>query len=144
MDQRFVDLPFNAQGSNLAVQIPGRASDVPPGTWMMFVIDDAGVPSEAKMVRINIAGTLNTAVQPVLAAPGNQSTVINTAASLQLAATDPNGDTLTYSASGLPPGLAINPATGLISGSPPRWAATPWSSRRATVSTAAAPPSPGW
>ncbi len=29
---------------------------------------------------------------------------------------DPEGDTLTYSASGLPPGLLINPATGVITG----------------------------
>src|SRR5262249_47491931 len=37
-------------------------------------------------------------------------------ASLQLSGSDPNGDTLTYSASGLPPGLSINASTGLISG----------------------------
>jgi YVTN family beta-propeller protein len=118
MDQRFVDLPFTGQGPTLAVQIPGRASDVPPGTWMLFVIDDAGVPSEATMVRVNVAGALNTAVQPVLSAPGDQSSVIGSAASLQLAATDPNGDVLTYSASGLPPELSIDPASGLISGTP--------------------------
>ncbi|MBW4497184.1 MAG: VCBS repeat-containing protein, partial [Oscillatoria princeps RMCB-10] len=31
---------------------------------------------------------------------------------------DPNGDTLTYAAAGLPDGLTIDPATGIISGSP--------------------------
>ncbi len=31
---------------------------------------------------------------------------------------DPNGDTLTYAASGLPPGLTLNTTTGLISGAP--------------------------
>jgi hypothetical protein len=35
---------------------------------------------------------------------------------LQLAAFDPDGDALTYSATGLPPGLAVNATTGLISG----------------------------
>jgi hypothetical protein len=35
---------------------------------------------------------------------------------LQLTANDPNGDSLTYHAIGLPPGLALNAATGLISG----------------------------
>ncbi len=35
---------------------------------------------------------------------------------LQLLASDPNGDPLTYSATGLPVGLTINTATGLISG----------------------------
>jgi YVTN family beta-propeller protein len=118
MDQRFVDLPFTAVGNTLNVQIPGRASDVPPGMWMMFVIDDAGVPSPARLMRVNVAGSLNTAVVPVVTAPGNQSTATGTAVSLQVQASDPNGDTLTYSASGLPPGLAIAAGTGLVTGTP--------------------------
>lgn len=36
--------------------------------------------------------------------------------SLQIVASDPDGDTLSYSATSLPPGLSINPATGLITG----------------------------
>jgi hypothetical protein len=51
--------------------------------------------------------------------PGNQSSTVNTAASLQINATDSaSGQTLTYSASGLPAGLSINSSTGLISGTP--------------------------
>jgi YVTN family beta-propeller protein len=120
MDQRFVDLPMNVlSASSVAVQIPGRASDVPPGLWMMFAIDNAGVPSVAKMVRIDIASKLNNNVVPVLTSPGSQSSATGTAVSLQLSASDPNnGDVLTYSASGLPPGLSINSSTGLISGTP--------------------------
>jgi len=36
--------------------------------------------------------------------------------SLQLAASDADGDAITYGATGLPPGLSINTTTGLISG----------------------------
>ncbi|MFF1560578.1 putative Ig domain-containing protein [Streptomyces sp. NPDC058279] len=51
--------------------------------------------------------------------PGNRSTAVNTAASLQIQATDSaSGQTLTYSATGLPPGLSVNASTGLISGTP--------------------------
>ena len=51
--------------------------------------------------------------------PGNQTSTVNTAASLQIAGSDSaTGQTLTYSASGLPAGLSINSATGLISGTP--------------------------
>jgi subtilase family serine protease len=51
--------------------------------------------------------------------PGNQSSTVGTAVSLQIHATDSvSGQTLTYSASGLPAGLSINSSTGLISGTP--------------------------
>ncbi len=51
--------------------------------------------------------------------PGNQTGTVGTAASLQIHATDSaSGQTLTYSASGLPAGLSINSSTGLISGTP--------------------------
>ncbi|HXP21094.1 MAG TPA: putative Ig domain-containing protein [Streptosporangiaceae bacterium] len=51
--------------------------------------------------------------------PGSQSGTVGTAASLQISATDSaSGQTLTYSATGLPPGLSINSSTGLITGTP--------------------------
>lgn len=51
--------------------------------------------------------------------PGTQTGTVGTAASLQVTATDlASGQSLTYSASGLPAGLSINSATGLISGTP--------------------------
>ncbi|CAG6396283.1 Putative Ig domain-containing protein [Actinacidiphila cocklensis] len=50
--------------------------------------------------------------------PGNQSTKVGTAVSLQVSATDSaSGQTLTYSAAGLPAGLSIS-SSGLISGTP--------------------------
>ena len=56
--------------------------------------------------------------QPVITSPGDQATVVGELAALQMQATDANGDLLTWSASGLPPGLSIDPASGLISGTP--------------------------
>ncbi len=51
--------------------------------------------------------------------PGNQSGTVGTAASLPIHATDSaSGQTLTYSAAGLPAGLSINATSGLISGTP--------------------------
>ncbi len=51
--------------------------------------------------------------------PGNQTSTTGAAVSLQINATDSaSGQTLTYSASGLPAGLSINSSSGLISGTP--------------------------
>ena len=55
---------------------------------------------------------------PTLTAPGNQAATVGQVATLQLVGNDANGDTLTYAASGLPPGLQVTASTGLIAGTP--------------------------
>jgi serine protease len=51
--------------------------------------------------------------------PGAQTGTVGTAASLQIQASDSaSGQTLSYSATGLPAGLSINSSTGLVSGTP--------------------------
>jgi hypothetical protein len=51
--------------------------------------------------------------------PGSQTGTVGTAVSLQIHATDSaSGQTLTYSATGLPTGLSISSTTGLITGTP--------------------------
>jgi serine protease len=50
--------------------------------------------------------------------PGKQKDVEGTPLSLPIGARDVIGQPLTFSASGLPAGLAINPSTGVISGTP--------------------------
>ncbi|MFJ3172038.1 putative Ig domain-containing protein [Streptomyces roseus] len=54
-----------------------------------------------------------------VANPGSRTSVVGTAASLQIQATDSaGGQTLAYGATSLPPGLSVNASTGLISGTP--------------------------
>lgn len=53
---------------------------------------------------------------PVLSNPGNQSSTVGQSVSLQLVGSDPEGQPLTYSATGLPPGLTLGSSTGYISG----------------------------
>ena len=53
---------------------------------------------------------------PVIASPGDQSDAEGTAVTLALVASDPDGHTLSYSATGLPPGLSVDTGTGAITG----------------------------
>jgi YVTN family beta-propeller protein len=62
MDQRFIELPFSQAGNVLYADLPERASDTPPGFYYLFVFDDDGVPSAAKILKINADTTPNTAV----------------------------------------------------------------------------------
>jgi YVTN family beta-propeller protein len=117
-EQRFVELTFLQNGDRLMAQAPTRATDSPPGFYLLFVLNSAGTPSLARIVRVPVAPVINPAVTPVLANPGAQSGAAGTPVSLQLSATDPNGDALTYVASGLPPGLFVNSASGAITGTP--------------------------
>jgi YVTN family beta-propeller protein len=62
MDQRFLELPFVKSGNMLDVSLPLRSSDAPPGFYLLFVFDAAGVPSVASMLRINIDQSPDTSV----------------------------------------------------------------------------------
>lgn len=60
--------------------------------------------------------TYAIATAPVVVQPADQANTEGDSVSLQIAAGDSDGDSLTYGQSGLPPGLSINASTGLITG----------------------------
>ncbi|HEX7248068.1 MAG TPA: galactose oxidase early set domain-containing protein, partial [Actinomycetota bacterium] len=51
-DQRSVPLAFSAGASGLEVGAPASSAHAPPGWYMMFLVDDQGVPSVASWVRV--------------------------------------------------------------------------------------------
>lgn len=118
MDQRFTELTFSAAGSQLTVQMSSQAANTPPGYYMLFVLDAAGVPSEARIVWINVAGAPVSQNAPVLIDPVDQTGTVDIEVSLAVQASDVENDALTFSGSGLPPGVAINSTTGVINGTP--------------------------
>jgi serine protease len=76
----------------------------------------SGDPTYTKYDDVSLSGAANTVT---VTNPGNQTGTVGTATSLQIQASDSaSGQTLTYSATGLPAGLSINSSTGLISGTP--------------------------
>jgi acetylxylan esterase len=88
------------------------------GAGHVLPIEGDGMEADA----IDFFGLNNTSTQGntvTVANPGSQTSTAGTAASLQISASDSaSGQTLSYSASGLPAGLSINSSTGLISGTP--------------------------
>lgn len=52
MNQRFVRLNFNVSAGMLNVTAPATSKECPPGHYMMFLVNNQGVPSVAKIVRI--------------------------------------------------------------------------------------------
>jgi hypothetical protein len=53
-EQRFLDLPFRSDGKRLTATLPSNAFELPPGFWMVFAIDDRGVPSVARILRVMV------------------------------------------------------------------------------------------
>jgi hypothetical protein len=115
--------PMKKQGA-IILGTGGDNSDGADGTWYEGVMT-SGEPSAATeaAVQANIVAAGYSTTGPAGAVtvtnPGTQNGTVGTAASLQIRATDSaSGQTLSYSATGLPAGLAINASTGLISGTP--------------------------
>ncbi len=52
-DQRRVPLTFQQYGSTVNIELPDSGAVIPPGYWMLFAFNSAGVPSVAKIVRMN-------------------------------------------------------------------------------------------
>lgn len=82
-----------------------------PYTVTVSATDSNGYSASQQFTwNINAPSTL------MLTNPGNQTNAEGDNVSLQVQASDPDGDTLEYGASGLPIGLVIDPQTGLIQG----------------------------
>ncbi len=62
--QRYVPLTFSRSGNVITATAPATGDIAPPGYYMLFVTDAAGVPSVAKMIKIDSPQTASSA--PVL------------------------------------------------------------------------------
>jgi hypothetical protein len=54
-DQRYLVPAFTQSGSTVTVQAPANAALAPPGNYLLFVFDAAGVPSVARILRLGAA-----------------------------------------------------------------------------------------
>jgi hypothetical protein len=109
-------LPTGLSISSSTGVISGTASKAGSYSATVTGKDTTGPTGSATFTWTVGSGTTNTVT---VTNPGSQTGTVGTAASLQIAASDSaSGQTLTYSATGLPAGLSISSSTGLISGTP--------------------------
>ncbi|MCX6047053.1 MAG: discoidin domain-containing protein, partial [Chloroflexi bacterium] len=110
-DLRYLRVPFTSVTSGqYQLTMHSNRNVLTPGYWMLFAVDGQGVPSVAKIIQVVTSGA------PRITNLGAQSTAVNTAVNLPISAVSVTGNPLTYSATGLPNGLAINSSTGVIAG----------------------------
>jgi len=99
MEQRLVELSFTASNGVLNVTAPPNGSVAPPGYYMVFILNSAGVPSVASFVQITASTPPIAEVQVV--STGTTSTtsqsvsLMETAGNLLVAAVYWNGSNVT-------------------------------------------------
>jgi large repetitive protein len=112
-DMRFLNVPFTTTGiGQYALTLHTNRDVMVPGYWMLFALDQQGVPSVSKVIKVS------TSNSPVITNPGDQNSIQNSTVNFTFSASDPNGDQLNFNALGLPQGLSINSTTGVITGVP--------------------------
>jgi len=122
MDQRMVGLSFSVSGGALTVTGPPNGNIAPPGYYMLFILNNAGVPSVAKFVQVLAStgtpptGTITSPTSNVFIQPGQSVSFSGSASSGQIASYswairggNPSSSTLAS------PGAVAFPTAGIYS-----------------------------
>ncbi|MEN3943857.1 Ig-like domain-containing protein [Prosthecobacter sp. SYSU 5D2] len=112
-DLRYLSLPFTETTPGIYT-VTGHANVnvMTPGYWMLFGIGANGAYSEAEIIQVDPASLVT------IANPGSQYSARNAPTVLAVYGVGPGNRTVTFSATGLPPGLGMQSSTGIISGTP--------------------------
>jgi hypothetical protein len=97
MDQRLIKMNFAAGASALTVTAPPNGNIAPPGYYMLFALNTAGVPSTATFVRLS-PGAANQAPSAIILTPtGNVTVAAGQSVSFSGSGSDPDGTITGYS-----------------------------------------------
>jgi hypothetical protein len=51
-DQKFINLTFQQTAGGITVQAPANSNLAPPGYYMLFLVNQSGVPSVAAFIQL--------------------------------------------------------------------------------------------
>jgi hypothetical protein len=113
MDQRLVGMSFSQESGALTVTAPPNGNIAPPGYYMLFLLNSAGVPSVARFVQLGVQTDFS-----VSADPSSQTVVQGESTSYTVSITSGNGfsGTASLSVDGLPAGATGSFDPGSITG----------------------------
>jgi len=67
MNQHYLDLQFTKNGNSLSINTPTNPNLAPPGYYMLFIVNQYGVPSVSKILKLD--GQPSTSPTPTVAPP---------------------------------------------------------------------------
>ena len=121
MDQRLVGLSFTAGSGVLNVTAPPNGNIAPPGYYMLFVLNSAGVPSVARFIRLMPTAPNQAPVATITSPTSNVTVNPGGSVSFEGTGTDSDGTISAYSWSfpGGVPGTSSSANAGTVSYSNP-------------------------
>jgi len=116
MDQRLVSMSFSAGTNQLTVTAPPNGNVAPPGYYLLFLVNNAGVPSIASFVQLSAVADFSVSPSP---ASQNVSPGLSASYTVNVAASGGFNGAVSFLASGLPAGASatFNPTSVTGSGS---------------------------
>jgi hypothetical protein len=117
MDQRLVGVSFSvADANDLTVTAPPNGNIAPPGYYLLFLVNNAGVPSIASFLQLSAVPDFSVSATPT---SNNISPGLSANYTMNTAASGGFNGAVTFSVSGLPAGASatFNPASVSGSGS---------------------------
>jgi len=97
MDQRLVELSYSIGAGALNVAAPPNGNIAPPGYYMLFVLNSAGVPSVARFVKLTSAPPNQPPAATITNPSGNVTVSTGGSVSFAGSGNDPDGTIAAYS-----------------------------------------------
>jgi len=97
MEQRLVNLVFAAGSGVLNVTMPSSSNVAPPGYYLLFLLNSAGVPSVAQFVQLTSAGGDIPPTGTITSPAGNVTVTAGQSVYFSGTGSDPDGTITSYS-----------------------------------------------